>query len=185
MKKILYLFVLGAFILFVLSRRLPTEIKNYSGDGQIEDISWTTAFFFKVQGYAISFPEFDLAKDYQAIFTIENLPSFGSPGIYLSIADNKNWRDDEIEKLDTFVEFELLNSRGEQILKLNKKLSELRWSTGPFRKGYKEGYGLYDFNHLHFKHLPNETYTLRVRYNANQSLMGAVGYFYIRSGGRL
>lgn len=181
---------LAGFIFFftsvvVAEPDLSTEIKNYSGDGKIEDISRRVNFFFKTKGYHILFPKFDLTKNYQATFTIKNLPSFGSPGIYLLIVDNKYWEGDQIKELTTFVEFELLGKSEKISVQLRKQLKDLRWSTQSPLRGFKYGYGLYDLDHLYFERLPDEVYKLRVSYEANEKLAGALGYFYIKSGGSL
>ena len=175
------------FAIQLWGQNMEKEIKKYSGDGEIRDISFNHMWFFKVKGYDIRFAKFDLTKDYENIFILENLPSCSSSTIiHLAITDNKNWTDKERSKTTNYLEINLIDDKKEIILKAKQKINKYRWTTyAPVIKGYKYTYGIYDIENTIFNAVKNKTYKLHVKYQGNDNFKNAVGYFFIRCGGSL
>jgi len=190
MKKLTTIIILLTVSLFTVQcneQEMKKVIKRYTGDGKIKDISFRHMLFFSVKGYSIEFKKFDLTQDFEDTYILENLPIFDGlePRIYLSIADNNNWQDEQIREMTNYLEFSLVDDEGVKVIVIGQKLNRYRWSTGPYLKNYKFGYALYDFDNSAFKPSSNKTYKLQVKYNGNNELKGAIGYFYIRCGGSL
>jgi hypothetical protein len=158
-------------------------IPPHSGDGKFLDKSWRSAVF-RVPGYTITFPKFDLSTEYEESFEFSQVPNIGlQAGIYLCIKDPARawWNNSSRKELKATVKFELLDSQGMVVTQLNSPVSALVWAT----EGEDDDHGLYLLDESFFMPDPKERYRLRVRYSPDARFGSSQGYFYIRCGGSL
>jgi hypothetical protein len=154
-------------------------IRPHQGDGVFQDLSWR-AGIFPITGYSISFPEFDLANEYQASFRFSGVPNIRKKcGVYLAIRDPKGyWDEDErIKQLKATMQLELLDSRGATVLKVRGKLKDFIWY------GSRDIHGLYRLKESFFSPETAEEYTLKIAYRPDPKLASFKGFGYLLCGG--
>ena len=168
------------------------QLSPSRGDGDFHDISWRFPPGFPiglpVPGYVVNFPAFDLDKEYQHEFVVENLPDLKQDvGVYLfaTVPWDSFQTDNKKSQLQAEFEFEVLNSEGQVVAHTKKPLSELTWSTPPGINRHDDGYALYSFGESSFQSHKDERYTLRVSYRPDPTLHARQGFVYLECGGSI
>lgn len=177
---IIILIVVGVF--WFRNRNLEKAVIEYKGDGKIKDISWNFAGFLPVLGYSIDFPDFDLSKSYNTIYSLGNLPKYlHKVGIYLLIKDARSkWPDERKKSLeDGHIIIKIKNNKGKPIKEVNQLLKNMRWSDE------RGGLGAYDSVNSFFNPADTTNYTIEVKYWPDNGLEGLKGSIYIRAGGSI
>jgi hypothetical protein len=188
-RRLKHWWLLGvvAMVAAVGYRCLPlAPLPPHSGDGMFADLSWQGKAFgifsvFDVRGFAISMPQFDLGKDHNASYRVNNLPDIGQEcRLYLAIHDPQGrWlmRDKEIRKLRGSLTLEVIDRDRGLISHAEGPLSDYVW--GYWRAANR----LYQMDAPSFASHSGEEDTLRVAYQADPGLAGYRGYCYLECGG--
>jgi len=183
-------------VLLGLSCSTESQIKHYSGEGQIKarpDYGFPTGG----GGYVVQFEPLKLDRATHVTYRFEGLPHWKAE-IFLAVEDSRRWtdrREYETERADAAIgtnktatacrddligrcAMVLKDADGKVLLRFNKKLSELTWSRagqGPW--------ALYDQDAVNFTPKSRE-YLLEVTIEPDPLLKGTQGYVLIRGGGR-
>jgi hypothetical protein len=159
-------------------------LSPHEGDGTFKDVSWRFPydhFGFAVWGYLISFPDFDLDRDYEAEFNVANLPDIGNEVlVFLAVNDPGHTIGTFKDGLATVWEYEVVNSEGHVVVADKRPLKDFIWSE-PSRLG--DTYGIYELRW--FQPRKGERYTIRVCYQSDSRLRPFKGRVYLECGGSI
>jgi hypothetical protein len=159
-------------------------LSPHEGDGTFKDVSWRFPydhFGVAVWGYMISFPEFDLGKDYEAEFKVANLPDIGNEVlVFLALNDPGRTIGAFKDALATVWEYEVVDSEGRVAVADKRLLKKFIWSE-PSRLG--DTYGIYELRC--FLPRKGERYTVRVRCRSDPQLRSFKGRVYLECGGSI
>jgi hypothetical protein len=166
-----------------------SEVPPSHGDGNFRDISWRYPWpefhvGLPVPGFLIKFPGFDLSREYDAEFVVDDLHDIGSKvGVYLCVNDpDDRCRNDNTRKLlQASFEFEVRDSKGRLLTHAQKLLGEYSWCD-PSRVGGR-GCGLYSLEESFFSARAGEHYTIHVHYQPDPVLRDLWGCVYLECGG--
>ena len=162
---------------------LSEQIKQYHGDGVIEDIS-LRFIIFPTRGYSLILPKFDLSSTQNNSYTLSNLPVLDTETtLFFVIEDPSSSLQAKENISEGAVEIILSNSKHEQIIAIEQSLTDFRWSSP---KGGIQGWALYDDRRRSsFNPVEGESYSLSINYKPDPKLAHLKGFILLRAGGEL
>ena len=155
---------------------LKRQVASYAGDGQIQDISFRY-LIFRIKGYELRFPVFNLDQPRSDTYTLRNLPVVGDyTMVYFAVNRVKNKQD------IGSISFSIEDSDGVILARMDKtKLTEMIWSSGDEFTSFR----IYDLDRSRFRPRKKKAYKLRFDYIPGSDSNFATGSIYIRCGGSI
>jgi hypothetical protein len=173
------LVALAALVSFFLYACGLPPIAPHRGDGQFQDISHR-AGPFRLRGYTISMPEFDLGQPHQQEYRLADLPELGPEcGVHLAVRGRNGGWGTNATRLNGELRLELINSKGNVVVNVSGKLGDYTWW------GFGDMHALYQLRRSFFRPDRREEYRLRFSYTPDPKLAGYRGFVYLRCGGSM
>jgi hypothetical protein len=155
-------------------------IRDYTGDGRIQDTSQRGGFF-PTRCYMVTLPSFPLNRPYEHTFRLDGLPTIeGKPTEIAFFAPN-SFPQTHAPNARSTIEFSLSTADGRQITSLSSTLDALTWSS-PAHPIHYDGNALYQLDKSFFQPVAGERYRLHVTYSPAPGAGSDEGYFYLWSG---
>lgn len=135
------------------------------------------------RGYSVTFPEFDMGREYKASFQFSRFPTIGRKcGVYLAFHDPSNYfnaisKRERAKLLEATVRIELLDDSGQRAVDIEGKLQDFVWY------GFKDLHALYLTDRSFFTPDTSREYLLRVRYRPDERLAQFRGFAYLECDG--
>ena len=159
---------------------LTKEIRNYKGDGKIQDISFrhpVSLWLWKISGYEITFSEFDLNKGISKKYKLIGLPTVvREPYVYFKIVGIEIKEHQDIGAFSMRIE----DSDENLITEFrNIEAKDMIWSSS----GGSPCFEIYDLNKSTFEVEKNKEYTLLIEFMPSCEAISGKGSIYIKCGG--
>ncbi len=155
-------------------------IRDYTGDGTIQDTSQRGGFF-STRCYMVRLPPFPLDRPYEHTFRLDGLPTIEGKPTEIAFFVPKKFSQTHAPNARSTIEFSLVTADGKQITSLNSTLGALIWSSPANPINY-DGHALYKIDKSFFQPVAGERYRLRVTYSPELGAGSGEGYFYLWSG---
>ena len=155
-------------------------IRDYVGDGTIQDTSQRGGFFSS-RCYMVTLPSFPLNRPYERTFRLDGLPTIEGKPTEIAFFVPKNFPQIHTPNARSTIEFSLTTAEGKQVTSVNSNLGALIWSSPAHPLSYS-GYALYQLDRSFFQPVAGERYRLHVTYSPASGADTGEGYFYLWSG---
>jgi hypothetical protein len=155
-------------------------IRDYTGDGTIQDTSQRGSFF-PTRSYMVSLPSFPLNRPYEHTFRLDGLPTIEGKPTQVAFFVPNSFSQARTPNARSTVELSITTADSKQVTSVSSTLGALIWSS-PAHPLHSSGHAVYQLDTWFFQPVAGERYRLHVRYSPASGADSGDGYFYLRSG---
>lgn len=155
-------------------------IRDYIGDGTIQDTSQRSGFF-STRSYMVIFPSFPLNRPYEHTFRLDGLPTIKGKPTEIAFFVPNTFSQVHTPNADSTVKFSVTTADGRRVTSVGSKLGALIWSSPAYPIHYS-GNAIYQLDTSFFHPIAGERYRLHVTYSPAPGADSSEGFFYLRTG---
>ena len=155
-------------------------IRDYTGDGTIQDTSQRGGFF-STRSYMVTLPSFPLNKPYEHSFRLDGLPTIEGKPTEIAFFVPNSFSQTRTSNARSTITYSLSTAEGRRLTSVSSTLGALIWSS-PAQPIHYSGHALYQLDKSFFQPAAGERYHLHVSYSPAPDTDSGEGYFYLWSG---